>query len=160
MAVHISNRRNPSILLLALLVPVVAAGTASYMTRSEPETAPASQITATVPMVTPPAETKLTEILLANVAEVEAALAPEGEDEIALQVDAENDGVLESAFETVIVIAAEPEAAPAADANQNAPDKPVANAGQIEPRPTFANSYKMTATENQRNGNCSRADAR
>jgi hypothetical protein len=138
MAVHLSIGRIPSILLLALLGPAVVAVTASYMSRPEPETAPAAQVTAAVPRVTPPAETKFTEIPLAAVAEIEAALAPEGEDEIALQVDAEDEGVLEPAFETVIVIATEPEAAPSAEAIQTAPAKPVANAGWSEPRPTEA----------------------
>ena len=52
MAVQHSIRRIPSILLLALLGLAVVAGTASYLSRPEPETTPAAQITATVPLAT------------------------------------------------------------------------------------------------------------
>ncbi len=50
MAVHLSIGRNPSIFLLALFAVAAVAGTAHYLTRSEAETVPASQITVIVPM--------------------------------------------------------------------------------------------------------------
>ena len=87
MAIHISNGRNPSILLLALLLLAIAAGTASYMSRPDPETAQVSQIAANAPVVTPLAETMSAELPQIGVAEVEIALAPE--DEVALAPEVE-----------------------------------------------------------------------
>jgi hypothetical protein len=118
MAVHLSIGRIPSILLLALLGPAVAAGSAYYLSRSEPETAPASQITATVPLVTPRSETKPTELPLAAVAEAEVALAPAAEDEAALEVDVDGEAALvpEAEDETALEVNAEGETALAPEA--------------------------------------------
>ena len=119
MAVHISIGRIPSILLLALLGPAVAAGTAYYLSRSETETVPASQITATVPLVTPRSETKPPELTLAAVAEAEVALAPAAQDETALAVDVGGEVALAPAVEdeTALEVDADGEAAlvPAAE---------------------------------------------
>jgi hypothetical protein len=136
MAVHLSMGRIPSILLLALLGPAVAAGTAYYLSRLElePAPAPASQITATVPLATPLAEVALApeaedETPLEADAENEVALAPEAEDETPLEANAEDEVALKPEFEAVIVVAIEPEAVPA---------RPAAIAGQSEPGPTVA----------------------
>ncbi len=153
MAAHLSIRRIPSVFPLALLGLAIAAGTASYISRSEPETAPVAQIAAAVPLVTPLAKTMPAELPRAAVAEAEVTIVPDVEDEIALEADVEDEIALavefevedEIAFETdaedevalepdieaVIVVAVEPAVASVAAPVAPPTAAPVAPAGRV-----------------------------
>ncbi len=78
MAVQHSIGRIPSILLLALLGLAVVAGAASYLSRPEPETAPAAQITATAPVASP-AEATQGQVTVARLV-VEPQVSPARQD--------------------------------------------------------------------------------
>ncbi len=132
MAVYLTIGRVPSILLLALLGLAVVAGTASYLSRPEPETGPAAQITATVPLMTPRAETMPGAFPPAIVSETEAALAPEAAPDIdavqtALAKPAANAD--QSGSRPTVAPAVAPAAPPAA-APSAAPVAPPAEAAQ------------------------------
>ncbi len=82
MAVHLSVRRIPSILMLALLGSAVVVGTAQFLSRAELETAPASQtpasqVMAAVPLAPTLAETSPAEHPPAAEAEAEGPPEPE-----------------------------------------------------------------------------------
>ena len=88
MAVQLSIGRIPSILLLALLGLAVVAGTASYLSRPEPEIGTASKIVATVPLAT------LTEEVQGQVTVARLVVDPNGQNDQAYSLaDAMRDAI-------------------------------------------------------------------